>query len=100
MGYRTKFTDAVCCLKDGGLAESAAERLLTDVITETVETMDVIDESNDVIPEMSDTEYSLCMDILGRLTAGGMGFGAATVLLAMYAVSVQDRCERTLRMMA
>lgn len=90
-----RFQAAIDLLLDGGLSYSKAEDLLTSVIHEAIDTLDEIETDYPNPPtDISDWEYDLCLDLIDKLTAGGIPFEHALLLVAMHASAVEERVEK------
>ena len=83
------FHEAVITLRKGGLTEEEAEALLVDVVNEMIS---ATDECMDADPEsITEHEHELFYRIINGLTNGGMRYGTAILLLAMYETAIQER---------
>lgn len=83
----TNWSIAMTALQKGGLKREAAEELLVCVVDETIAA------SDECTVSITDHEHELLTRIIKGLVAGGMGDGAAILLVAMYATAVQERIE-------
>ena len=85
----TNWSIAMTALQKGGLKRDAAEELLSGVVNEMIT---VSDECAGSVPvSITDHERELFMRIIKGLVAGGVGQGAAILLVAMYAAAVEER---------
>ena len=82
---------AMTALQKGGLKRDAAEELLVCVVDEMIAASDECVGTAPV--SITNHEFELFMWIIKGLVAGGMGDGAAILLVAMYATTVQERVE-------
>ena len=87
----TMFHKAIYAMQKGGLSKADAELVLTDAVNEMMDLADQCMEPESI--SITDREYDLFMDIRKGLVAGGMGDGAAILLIAMYAAAIQERIE-------
>lgn len=88
------FQSATDALIAGGLTYSDALNLLTNVIQESSQCIDVIDdysEMSDTHISLSEKEHDLCMEIIHYTTKGGLEYNHAILLVAMLMAAIEER---------
>ena len=90
--FNLYYHDAIESLKEGGMSESAADTLLTNLIDEANSSIGALESENQDIPpvHLSDWEYDLSQEIVHHLTKSGMSSGHALLLVATFMAAVGD----------
>lgn len=89
------FSHACEGLVAGGMTAPAAEKLLTDLISESDRMFNEMDEEDAVT--LSEREYDLSHEMIRLLSNGGTTEGHAILLTAMLMAAVEDKTISNLR---
>ena len=75
----------------GGMTVASAEKLLTDLISESDRIFNAMYEEETVA--LSEREYDLSREVISLLSNGGTNEGHAILVTAMLMAAVEDRVE-------